>query len=170
MTANLQRGDEILAGLAVENLSMGGAFVRTARPLHEASPVGIVLVAPGRSRPIRLTGRVVSVARDHGAGMGLCFDPYPQEIASALHALLMLHAPGPMVLDGDVPVEAERAPGREAKGPRSSASAARLAVQVKWLLLELSDWRAQASMLQTRNQSLQVEVEQLLAALQRVVR
>jgi hypothetical protein len=134
--------------------------------------VGIVLVAPAINRPIRLTGRVVSVRRDHGAGMGLCFDRYPQETAQELHALLMLHAPGPMVLDGDVPAEVERTPtGEPARPPakgRSNTSAARLAVQVKWLLLELSDWRAQAAMLQTRNQSLQVEVEQLLAALQRV--
>lgn len=184
VTATLRRGTEILSGLIVENLSMGGAFVRTSRAMHEGSQVAVGLSAPGKPRPIRLGGRVVSVTRSGGSsppGVGICFEYCSPETAAELHALLIAHAPGPMVLEGDAgpakpkPPEADSAPtahpvpvlpARAGKKSASNAATARLAVQVKWLLLELHDWRAQAAMLEARNQALQAQIERLLAALQ----
>ncbi len=79
----------------VENLSEGGAFVRTPTPIQLGLAVVVELVKPGFKRAVRLSGRVVHVvslaeANKSGrvAGMAVAFDPAPPETQDRLVALL----------------------------------------------------------------------------------
>jgi len=88
-------------GLVIENLSMGGAFVRTSEPLPVGTPVELELVRPGLKKAIHLVGSVVSQGQGNPPGMAIAFEPYDRELGWRLHALLQALAPG-RGLDGDV--------------------------------------------------------------------
>jgi Tfp pilus assembly protein PilZ len=95
VASHLQTRDASIPGLPVENISMGGLFVRTSAALAEGTPVMLQVVRPGLKRAIHVTGRVVSTvspeeARARGlvAGMGIGFDPVEGDAAERLHALL----------------------------------------------------------------------------------
>ncbi len=95
------------AGHAVENLSLGGAFVRGADALPVGSKLTLELGHPGLKVPLRLQGRVVSMVRKgeaagrQAAGLGIAFEPYADETMARLRQLLLLLAPGEALLDGD---------------------------------------------------------------------
>jgi Tfp pilus assembly protein PilZ len=84
-----------MPGLPVENISMGGVFVRTSAALDTGTPVMLQVVRPGLKRAIQVTGRVVSSvsceearARGLTPGMGIGFDPVDGDAAERLRALI----------------------------------------------------------------------------------
>jgi PilZ domain len=82
VASHLQTMDASMAGLAVENLSVAGMFVRSATALAVGTRVMVQLVRPGLKKAIPSLGSVVSVvppAEAHRlgtvAGMGIRLDP-----------------------------------------------------------------------------------------------
>lgn len=56
------------------NVSRGGTFIRTARPLPAGTRFAFKLLVPGRAEPLELAGEVVRVVPSgEGAGMGIRF-------------------------------------------------------------------------------------------------
>jgi Tfp pilus assembly protein PilZ len=95
LASHVQAKDASAAGLPVENISMGGLFVRSASPLDPGTPVMLQVVRPGLKRAIQATGRVVSVVtpqeareRQVVAGMGISLDCVDREAQSRLRALV----------------------------------------------------------------------------------
>jgi Tfp pilus assembly protein PilZ/uncharacterized small protein (DUF1192 family) len=79
----------------IENISVGGLFMRTTKPLPLGMPVRVELQKPGLKTTLAVTGRVVSVVtereaqrQDIAAGVGIELDPLPIEIEKRMHALL----------------------------------------------------------------------------------
>jgi uncharacterized protein (TIGR02266 family) len=84
-----------VSSAVVENLSAGGIFLRTARPLPNGTWIELSLVRPGLKRAITLAGRVVGVldvqsaaARGVAPGMGIQFSDLNEEAAARLKAVL----------------------------------------------------------------------------------
>jgi Tfp pilus assembly protein PilZ len=131
IATHLHGGDKLAGAISVENLSLGGAFLRTPAPMREGTPVVMDLVRPGLKKAIRVTGRVVNTVRAQNAvpGMGVAFDPLSDEAELRLRELLAEIAPGPAVLDGDeVPLTPDLAPPKIAPvtmPPRLSPVAAK---------------------------------------------
>jgi hypothetical protein len=82
---------------AIENISVGGLFIRTTSVLPIGMPVRVDLLKPGSKSGgvLALTGRVVSVVTDREAarqdiapGVGIEFDVMPADTEKKLHALL----------------------------------------------------------------------------------
>jgi PilZ domain len=106
VVSHLQTMDASMPGLAVENLSPGGLFVRCAAALEPGTRVMIQLVRPGLKRAIPAQGCVVSViapaaAREMGtvAGMGIRLDPLDADAGPRLRELvasLAASAPPPV--------------------------------------------------------------------------
>jgi len=95
VAGHLQSRDASMPGLPVENISMGGLFVRTSAALDMGTPVMLQVVRPGLKRAIQVTGRVVSSvscdeARTRGLtpGMGIGFDAVDGDAADRLRALI----------------------------------------------------------------------------------
>lgn len=109
VTTRLRFGGTARVGHVVENLSLGGAFVRGAEGLPVGSKLTLELGHAGLDAPVRLHGRVVSLVRPgdgtprHPPGLGIAFEPYPEDILAKLRELLMVLAPGEALLDGDAP-------------------------------------------------------------------
>lgn len=115
LASHLQAKDSSVAGLAVENISMGGMFVRSASSLQPGTPVMLQVVRPGLKRAIQMTGRVVSVVtpaeareRQVVAGMGISLDCIDREAQARLRALV-----------DDLAVFAAAAPARPAVAQRA---------------------------------------------------
>jgi hypothetical protein len=96
LASHLRTQQHSMSGLAVENISMSGLFVRSATALPRGTALSLLLVRPGLKRAIQIAGRVVSQvsaaeARQRGsvAGMGIELDAPDGETAQRLHALLM---------------------------------------------------------------------------------
>jgi Tfp pilus assembly protein PilZ len=87
----------------VENISAGGVFIRSARPLALGTLVHLDLVRPGLKKAIRVAGRVVGVLtpeearrKDAAPGMGIKFDPLSAGAQDRLDEILRdlgLHDP-----------------------------------------------------------------------------
>lgn len=164
VASHLREGAHQITGLAVENLSRGGAFVRCAVPMPPGTPVMLDLVKPGLKRAVQLTGRVVSsVSADEAserrtqAGMGIQFDPYPAAVGERLTEILLSLGAGPEVLGADPPPPA--------RPSVTVPQEARLMIQVKGLLMELGDWQQRVSELERENAALKDEVVRLRARL-----
>ncbi|MBL0220294.1 MAG: PilZ domain-containing protein [Myxococcales bacterium] len=89
------RADRRAAACAVENISSGGMFVRTAVSLPIGVAVLVDLVRPGLEGSFQVSGRVVNVvplrAGDEpglAPGVGIAFDPLPEDVRKRLRALL----------------------------------------------------------------------------------
>lgn len=87
--------EERLDDAQIENISVGGLFLRTTTPIPLGMPVRVDLVKPGIRNSLLLNGRVVSVVteaeserHDVPAGVGIEFDVMPVETEKRLHALL----------------------------------------------------------------------------------
>ena len=193
LTAHLFTGGRLASSLPVENLSLGGAFLRTLVPIRVGTAVGLQLHCPGRPQPLTLAGKIVTGLREDrtelrgAAGLGLAFGPLTVEQSGWLRRLLLAHAPGPAVLEGDPPLNppqpeqrlpppplsglpepAEAAmdlaqPGSPAP-PIAPMDAGRLMVQVRGLLMEVGDWRQRADALEKLGRALQAENERLKRA------
>lgn len=79
----------------LENISAGGLFFRSPRPVALGTPVTMRLVKPGMKKPIELSGFVVNgvspkiaLARGIAPGMGVQFNPIPSEQADRFFHLL----------------------------------------------------------------------------------
>jgi uncharacterized protein (TIGR02266 family) len=79
----------------IENISVGGLFIRTTSPMPIGMPVRVDLTKPGLPSSLQLSGRVVSAVSEADAeradsppGVGIEFDPMPVEHERQLHALL----------------------------------------------------------------------------------
>jgi type IV pilus assembly protein PilZ len=79
----------------IENISVGGLFVRTRTPMPIGMPVRVDLAKPGIAPALHLSGRVVSVVTERDSarvdsppGVGIEFDPMPIDDEKQLHALL----------------------------------------------------------------------------------
>ena len=78
---------------SIENISVGGLFLRTTSTMPIGMPVHVDLTKPGYE--LQLSGRVVSVVteaeaerQDIAPGVGIEFDPLPPGTEKRLHALL----------------------------------------------------------------------------------
>ncbi|MFN7133958.1 MAG: PilZ domain-containing protein, partial [Myxococcales bacterium] len=87
--------NSVVLGMPVENISVGGLFVRTDTPLPVGHPLLLELVLPGSTSPVKLSGRVVTVSKPAGAreaprpvGMGIRFDPLPDATYRQLEQLV----------------------------------------------------------------------------------
>ncbi|MGA9525945.1 MAG: PilZ domain-containing protein, partial [Myxococcaceae bacterium] len=82
--------DEVLAlGLPIDNISLGGLFVRSSDPLPVGTPVALELVRPGMD-PLKLTGTTVaSFTGANGPGMGIRFDALSAEATRHLNRLMV---------------------------------------------------------------------------------
>ena len=79
----------------IENISVGGLFIRTTSPMPIGMPVRVDLTKPGFASSVQVSGRVVSVVTeaeserlDSPPGVGIEFDALPFETEKQLHALL----------------------------------------------------------------------------------
>jgi hypothetical protein len=178
VASHVREGSQLITGLAVENLSRGGAFVRCATPMAIGTVVMLDLVRPGLKRALQLTGRVVSVisaeeAPNRGGmpGMGIQFDPYSSGVGERLTEILLSLGAGPAVLDADPPQpppppnfnQYEPSP---APAPQESVTVpenARMMVQVRGLLMELGEWQQKCAELERQNEKLKSEVDRLTA-------
>lgn len=108
LVSHVQIEGKLVPGLTVENVSLGGAFVRTSEPAATGSRIVIDLVRPGLKKAIRVVGRVVSEitveessSRKLPPGMGIAFDPLTLEVETRLRELLLAMAPDHKVPTGD---------------------------------------------------------------------
>lgn len=88
------------AGILVENISLGGAYLRTDKPLPVGEPLDLELARPGHEALVRLTGRVVSalkqdraVEMDRPPGMGVSFGALDDRTRESLKALIRSFVP-----------------------------------------------------------------------------
>ncbi|MFO0619568.1 MAG: PilZ domain-containing protein [Polyangiaceae bacterium] len=95
LAGHLQTRDASIPGLAIENVSMGGLFVRSNAPLPVGTSVMLQLVRPGLRRALTLTGRVVSIVsvreaalRGAIAGMGIALTRPDGEVRARLGSLV----------------------------------------------------------------------------------
>jgi len=79
----------------IENISVGGLFIRTTTPMPLGMPVRVDLTKPGFESSVQVSGRVVSVVTaadserlDSPPGNGIELDPMPLATEKQLHALL----------------------------------------------------------------------------------
>jgi Tfp pilus assembly protein PilZ len=83
------------ADFQIENISAGGLFMRTTKPMPLGMPVRVELLKPGLKAAVQVSGRVVAVVTEAEAqrqeiapGVGIELDPLPVETEKRLHALL----------------------------------------------------------------------------------
>ena len=151
----------------VENISLGGMFVRTDRLEEVGTDVAVLLVKPGWKKQLNLTARITSRIDGFAGqpkripGMGLQFTALDGDCHERLRALLrQLGAPdeqaGLVVADDSVEVELRTldpapapprspAPPARAEAPKPATARdlevenARLQVQLRGLVMQLSD-------------------------------
>jgi Tfp pilus assembly protein PilZ len=131
LASHLQTMDASMAGLAVENLSVCGMFVRSATALALGTRVMVQLVRPGLKKAIPSLGKVVSVvppaeAQRLGtvAGMGIRLDP-EMDASRRLHDLVteLATMPGRSPSPPPVaPIEHDIAPETICEAPRTRPS------------------------------------------------
>ena len=110
-----------LSSSIIENISAGGLFYRTPKPVAPGTTVRIRLVQPGLKEPVELTGTVVSciepaTAIEHGIipGSGIRFDPVAEPMRERFNRLL--------VSLGLPPVDASAVPAPIAARPAGEKS------------------------------------------------
>ena len=79
----------------IENISVGGLFLRTSSPLPLGMPVRVDLTRAGQRAPLAVSGRVVSVVteadsakHDLPPGVGIELDPMSADTERRYYALL----------------------------------------------------------------------------------
>ena len=163
LARTVRAGEKFAGGLVVGNLSLGGAFIRTADPMPLASAVVIDLARAGLRKGIRLTGRVIKIvtreeatAQKRFPGMGIQFDPLDAELETRLLDLLtMMAPPGEDLRRGDV---AKAEPPSDAVEDHGQNV---LKVQVTGLIMELGDLHARIKELERENEDLRAELSKL---------
>lgn len=84
------RSDEGVTTATVEDLSAGGAFLRTSQTYPIGATVNLTLVRPGMKRAINVNARVANVRSGRGkpAGIGVKFESIRAEAEERLKAIL----------------------------------------------------------------------------------
>lgn len=110
LASRLAAGSALHIGLPVDNISMGGLYVRCLQPLPAGTRVSLELTRPGSPRPIPVMGRVVSAVTPQQAegrgiapGMGIAFDELPPHIEVRIEGVVA-------VVDPDATRTREHAP------------------------------------------------------------
>lgn len=95
LATRVRAGTELHIGLGIENISMGGLFIRCNTPLKVGRQVTLEVLRPGASQPLSISGRVSSTVtlaeaqeRNQSAGMGIAFDPLPPHLHQRLEGLI----------------------------------------------------------------------------------
>lgn len=91
VSTRLAAGGALHIGLSVENMSLGGCFVRIPTPLKVGTEVYLEIQRPGASTTIDVRGRVVSVASGgpgRTPGMGIAFAPMPRDVSQRIEGLI----------------------------------------------------------------------------------
>lgn len=97
VAGHLRVKNQVLAlGLPIDNISMGGLFLRCGNPLPAGTPVVLELVQPTLGAPLKVVGTsVLAVSADEASrsgrpsGMAIRFDPMPDEVQKRLNRLLV---------------------------------------------------------------------------------
>ena len=200
--------------MRVENISLGGLFVRSDKPFPRATPLLFELVPPGSLTPLKLAGRVVTAVwpaeaqrRGLTPGMGICFEPVTAEVLGRLKELVgSMGAPVEPILAAIPPTQVDlnrravfdfgfgslenlpeasvepslggpaQVPGTAWLPPAGNAPAApaasssvgvaegaRLMLQVRGLLMELSEAKAELDREREENAQLRRRIAELAA-------
>jgi hypothetical protein len=93
-------------GILVENIGLGGAYLRTDKPLPVGEPLDLELARPGHHSLVRLHGRVVSTVKadravelDRPPGMGISFGTLDERTRESLRALIRSFVPENVALE-----------------------------------------------------------------------
>jgi hypothetical protein len=96
VASHLRVEDGLALGLLVENISLGGLFVRTTEPLPLGTPLVLEVIRPGTKKAFKVSGRVVNAVGKADAkkrrvtpGMGIQFDPLSDETQYRLEELMV---------------------------------------------------------------------------------
>ena len=115
LTTRIHADSGLHIGLAVENISLGGLFVRSGTPLKVGTAVTLDLLRPGAALPLTITGKITSMvspatakAHNLSPGMGIAFDPLPDHVVPRLDGLIATIDPSGL----------EEPPEPKAKSPR----------------------------------------------------
>lgn len=105
LATRVRSGDDLHIGLGIENISMGGIFVRCNTPLKVGRAVTLEILRVGTSQPLIIEGKVTSslsmaaAAQAHrAAGMGISFDRLPPHTEQRLEGLIVSIDPSAMGL------------------------------------------------------------------------
>ncbi|MFT3839431.1 MAG: PilZ domain-containing protein [Myxococcaceae bacterium] len=119
LISRVQGGDALHIGLVVENLSVGGAFVRCASPMRVGTRVKLELQRPGAPTPITVAGVVASALnpaqaaeRKVSAGMGIAFDAMPPHVEARIEGIIGASNPEALKVTVDSSEETNTAPVR----------------------------------------------------------
>lgn len=95
VASRVEGGNSLHIGLPVENVSMGGLYLRCPQPLAVGTRVTLELTRPGVQKPIQVTGKVVSSLTGAAAqkralppGMGVAFDELAPHLEVRLEGLV----------------------------------------------------------------------------------
>lgn len=117
LISRVQGGDALHIGLVVENISVGGAFVRCASPMRVGTRVKLELQRPGASTPITVSGVVASAVnpaqaaeRKVSAGMGIAFDAMPPHVEARIESIIGASNPEALKVKVDSSEETNTAP------------------------------------------------------------
>lgn len=96
ISSHLRVRDNILMGLPVENISLGGMFVTCTEPYSVGTPLRIELMKNGIDQPLHIEGKVVasinepaSLVKNQHPGMGIAFAPMSDAVGERLRDLLL---------------------------------------------------------------------------------
>lgn len=131
LAGHLKHDQEVVLGLGVENVSLGGALLRCNTPLPVGTPVQIELARPGM-KSIKLVGRVIGEApvkrpstKRGTRGMRIRFNPASAEMTSRLdelvHTLYFPSRATPVPSDAPPPQAGDFEFGRDATGAALAA-------------------------------------------------
>lgn len=92
VTGHVKHEGEVLLGLPVENISVGGMLLRCAEPLPVGNPVVLEVTRPGM-KSMKLVGRVLSAAplkkgKGGAFGVSIRFNPMGEELTQRLSDLV----------------------------------------------------------------------------------
>jgi HAMP domain-containing protein len=97
-------------GILVENIGLGGAYLRTDKPLPVGEPIDLELARPGQQALVKLHGRVVSAVKtdravelDRPPGMGISFGTLDERTRESLKALIRSFVPENVALETGPP-------------------------------------------------------------------
>ncbi len=104
ITARIRAGEALHIGLGIENISVGGAFVKCNTPMKVGVLVSLEIQRAGVTQPLIFPARVTSCVSmadatrtGRAAGVGLKFDVLPPHLENWLNSLVAANAPQPVV-------------------------------------------------------------------------